>query len=433
MKNYEEMAASVLERRDKYAADRKRKIRKTASALSCFCFMAVLGAGIWYAGLLDDDLDIANGDMADGRNQNVEAQTGGILPGGAAIGKTEDNDADIKKEMSVDTSDTLKNYDTVDKLLGDAYALVKVEVLQANIENVRSYIYTSYDMKVLDVVYGTIDADEDIINVSMPGGTVQGNEAQEILSEVTEGKYAGDLSGINQVVSDGNTDRLLSVGDKAYLFLMRESEISFAVVGEYRGAMFLENDNVLFDRYITGFKDGVSLHGSEGGSMLESEFIEAINGLISEMEFADAGEYRDKPAAVQNAGDTGALTEYEAVWGGSYMDEAGCWVVLLTENTAENQEKVFQLNPALTDGNTTFKEAAYSRSYLVDLMERLSEADLPPVVSSIGFREERNRIAVYITADDPDAVAEILSYDSIGGAIEIISLSDIQIDENLIK
>ena len=432
MKNYEEMAASVLERRDRYVADRKRKIRKTASVVSCFCFIAVLGTGIWYAGLLNDDLDIANGDIADGRNQNVEAQTGGILPGGAAIGKTEDNDADIKKEMSKDTDDTLKNYDTVDKLLGDAYAFVKVEVLQANIENVRSYIYTSYDMKVLDVVYGTINADEDIINVNMPGGTVQGNEAQEMLSEVTEGKYAGDLSDINQVVSDGNTDRLLSVGDKAYLFLMRESEISFAVVGEYRGAVFLENNNVLFDRYIIGFKDGVSLYGSEGGSMLESEFIEAINELISEKGFADAGEYRDKPA-VQNAGDTGALTEYEAVWGGSYMDEAGRFVVLLTENTAENQEKVFQLNPTLTAENTIFKEATYYRSYLVDLMERLSKADLPPVVSSIGFREERNRIAVYITADDPDAVEEILAYDSIGGAIEIISLSDVQINENLIK
>ena len=54
----------------------------------------------------------------------------------------------------------------------------------------------------------------------MPGGTVQEEKAQEMLSEVTEGKNAGDLSGINQIVSDGNTDRLLSVGDEAYLFLI---------------------------------------------------------------------------------------------------------------------------------------------------------------------------------------------------------------------
>ena len=64
MKNYEEMAASVLERRDRYVADRKRKIRKTASVLSCFCFIAVLGTGIWYVGFMNDDLDIANVDIA---------------------------------------------------------------------------------------------------------------------------------------------------------------------------------------------------------------------------------------------------------------------------------------------------------------------------------------------------------------------------------
>jgi hypothetical protein len=164
--------------------------------------------------------------------------------------------------------------------LSDACALVKVEVLQANSENVRNYIYTSYDMKVVDVLYGTVDADGDTINVNMPGGTVQEEKAQKMLSEVTEGKNAGDLSGINQIVSDGNTDRLLSVGDEAYLFLMKESETSFAVVGEYRGEMLLENGKVYFDSCIIGFKDGVTTHGLENGNMVESEFIEAINELI---------------------------------------------------------------------------------------------------------------------------------------------------------
>lgn len=180
-------------------------------------------------------------------------------------------------------SDTIKDYDTVDELLSDAYALVKVEVLQANSENVRNYIYTSYDMKVLDVVYGTISADGDVINVNMPGGTIQGDEAQAMLSEVTEGKDAGDLSGINQIVSDGNTERLLSVGDEAYLFLMRESDTSFAAVGEYRGEMLLENGEVIFDSNIIGFKDGISTYGLEGGSMAESEFIEAINELVKDL------------------------------------------------------------------------------------------------------------------------------------------------------
>lgn len=304
MKNYEEMAASVLERRDRYAADRKRKIRKTAFTVSCFCFIAVLGISICRVGVLNNDLGISDGDVddgryqkgearteeiADGRYQKEEAQTGGILPGGAAIGKIEDNDADIKKAMRVPAGDE-------------------------------------------------------------PGEGLDGNPV--------------------------------------------------------------------------GYPPQVMDAPQQGDEISETDPMNT-----------DAGEYRDKPA-VQNPGNTGALTEYEAVWGGSYMDEAGRWVVLLTENTAENQEKVFQLNPTLTEENTVFIETAYSRSYLEDLMKRLSEADLPSVVSSIGYRAEHNRIAriaVTIKADDPDAVAEILAYDSIGGAIEIICLSDFQIDENLIK
>lgn len=179
---------------------------------------------------------------------------------------------------------------------------------------------------------------------------------------------------------------------------------------------------------------GEGLDGNSAGYPSQTTDVPQQSDEISETDplDTDAGKYWDKPTE-QNPGNTGALTEYEAVWGGSYMDEAGRWVVLLTENTAENQEKVFQLNPTLTEENTVFKEATYSRNYLMDLMKRLSEADPPSVVSTIGFSEDRNRITVMIKEDDPDTVAEILAYDTIGGAIEIISLSDIQINENLIK
>lgn len=172
MKNYEEMAESVLERRDRYVADRKRKIWKTASIASCFCFIAVLGTGIWYAGILNDDLDVANGDVAGGRYQNEETQTGGILPGGATIGDTIDNSADIKKEMQEPAGDEL----------GDG------------------------------------------------------------------------LDGSPSLTTDAPQ---------------------------------------------------------------QSDEIDETNPFDTDM-----GEYRDKPAE-QNPGNTGALTEYEAVWGGSYMDEAG--------------------------------------------------------------------------------------------------------------
>lgn len=273
MKNYEEMAESVLERRDRYVADRKRKMRKAASAaagaVSGFCLIAVLGTGVWYAGILNRDQDISDGQSEDAVSEGflytgADSGAGEILPGGATVGDNIDDSAGHKKEMK---------------------------------------------------------------------------EMQQLA--------------VNEVGEENPSDTHVGTGV-------------------------------------------------------------------------------DRPV-VQNSGSTGALTAYEAVWGGSYPNEAGQWVVLLTENTAENREKVFQLNPTLNESNTVFEEAAFSYSYLVNLMESLSKADLPSVVSSIGFREERNRIAVYLKADDASAVAEILAYDTIGGAIEIINCSEIQPNKEAIK
>lgn len=182
--------------------------------------------------------------------------------------------------------DKIRNYDTVDDLLDAAYALVKVEVVQADCKNVRSYVYTSYDMKILDIMYGDIGGSGDIINVNMPGGTIQGNEAQEMISEVTDGKDAGDLSGITNIASNGNTDYLLAVGDVAYLFLIPESDTAYAVVGEYCGEMLLDNGTVIFDSNIVGFEDGSSIStfsadDSAYRSLPENEFIDIMEEMIA--------------------------------------------------------------------------------------------------------------------------------------------------------
>ena len=136
----------------------------------------------------------------------------------------------------------------------------------------------------------------------------------------------------------------------------------------------------------------------------------------------------DRPAA-ENPGSTEALEAYEAVWGGSYTDEVGRLVILLTEDTAENREKVFQLNPALKENNTIFKSADYSLRYLTDLMEKISQAMVQkefPNVTSAALREDRNRIVVTMLGEDMESEARLLALDSVGGAIEIDRLSDAQ-------
>ncbi|MCM1500181.1 MAG: hypothetical protein NC124_17095 [Clostridium sp.] len=204
----------------------------------------------------------------------------------ATVEKNSESETDVTTEiMNEDTmyvyseADRLKDYNTVDALLNDTYALVKVKVLQADSANVRSYIYTTYNVEIMDVLYG--DITESRINVNMPGGIIAGEAAQKMISEVTEGKDAGDLSNIGNIVSDGDTDRLLEVGDEAYLFLIQESDTAYAVVGEYNGEVLLESENVLFDNNIVGFQDGVSAYGLSDGSMSETDFIELMEEMIS--------------------------------------------------------------------------------------------------------------------------------------------------------
>lgn len=143
-------------------------------------------------------------------------------------------------------------------------------------------------------------------------------------------------------------------------------------------------------------------------------------------------EYSDAPVS-DNSGSTGALIPYEAVWGGSYPNEAGQWVVLLTENTAENQKKVFELNPSLTEDNTIFMTATYSLSNLKELQKNISEAvgngGEFSFVSSVGLREEANCVQVIVTTDDPGSIGKILSFDTLGGAIEIVNISSFVVPE----
>jgi len=53
MKDYNEVAQSVLERRDKYMAERRRTRKRVVSTLSCFCLVALVGIGAWHGGLFD--------------------------------------------------------------------------------------------------------------------------------------------------------------------------------------------------------------------------------------------------------------------------------------------------------------------------------------------------------------------------------------------
>lgn len=195
---------------------------------------------------------------------------------------TEDNSGIVNPWYLNSTGEYLKIYNTVEDLLEDTCALVKVKVLRADSDYVRMYIYTSYEMEVLDVVYGALEEDGDTILVNVPGGILRGEKLQNMLAEVTAGKdseLVGDLSGITEQIS-GDVDRMLSAGDEAYLFLIKESDTSYALVAEDGGEAVIEGDNVLFSEMMMGFQNGVSTYGWHNRSMTESDFLEAIGELI---------------------------------------------------------------------------------------------------------------------------------------------------------
>lgn len=125
---------------------------------------------------------------------------------------------------------------------------------------------------------------------------------------------------------------------------------------------------------------------------------------------------------VENPGSTGTLVPFEAVWGGSYTDEAGRMVIWLTENTHENQEEVFARNPGLDRESTMFRTADYSRVYLEGVLAEISEGmrngELH-FVSSAALLDSENRLEVRMAAQDAAGREKVLAYDPMGGAIEI--------------
>lgn len=159
----------------------------------------------------------------------------------------------------------------------------------------------------------------------------------------------------------------------------------------------------------------------ESGNHNMSEAIRSENHSDDEAETTKSEVTIDAPVA-PNPGDTGALTAYDEAWGGYYMDENGNWVVWLTEDTPENRQAVFMLNPTLREDNTIFKKADYSKAYLTELMAKISAAmgnkELP-FVTTAALREERNRVEVTMISDAPEDIDQVLMFDPTGGAIEI--------------
>lgn len=134
-------------------------------------------------------------------------------------------------------------------------------------------------------------------------------------------------------------------------------------------------------------------------------------------------EFEDAPSRIvdANAPNMDGINNFEAIWGGAYLDENLRWVVWLTENTPKRQAEVFKQNPSLPEDSTTFRTANFSLAYLTELLEHISSEMRDgklPFVSSAAVMEQRNRVSVTMTIADADTMAIVSSFDTLGGAIE---------------
>lgn len=115
-----------------------------------------------------------------------------------------------------------------------------------------------------------------------------------------------------------------------------------------------------------------------------------------------------------------SLTQYvSGIFGGAYIDEGGKYVIVITDDTAENREiiaKEFGINP----NNVVFRKGEYTLSYLTQLQEKISTAmangEIPFVVSS-AIMEADNRIEVGVISNDEADLSKVRQLDSTGGAI----------------
>ncbi|MBR2472264.1 MAG: hypothetical protein IKB55_06245 [Clostridia bacterium] len=137
--------------------------------------------------------------------------------------------------------------------------------------------------------------------------------------------------------------------------------------------------------------------------------------------------FADIPADVNGTPLADAINPYNlsseaaAVFGGSYLDEGGNFVIVLTDDTPQNRALICrELNRKET--TVTFKTGTYTLLYLTELQNTISNQmannELKGVVSS-AVMETDNNIRVSVQLDNEETIDKLHALDTTGGAIDI--------------
>lgn len=395
MKNYNEMADSVFERRDRYNAARaatRKKVQKITTGAACCCLVAVLGVGVMHDNTppvtptpdhSEAPVQTGINDLQAGPSPYKEMAAPEAIQWQTADEILESEDSGTMGVM-VPSFLSWKGgfYGGAEYTAVDRFASTDDEIW-FNPE----YRYTAYQVKDR----------ADCIAIYINGALQVYQKAFDVTFELDGYVYGIQYSPVMN--ADRTAGEAVLPGEDFTVYESVDPSDKSICEGEY-----LVNILPLLQQTWPGLFGG------------EENYSDAWQVALP---LSKAG--TDVPVA-DVPGSTGALIPYEEVWGGSYTDARGNQVVLLTENTPENQQEVFRRNPSLNTETTIFKTADYSLAYLTELLADISRAmseDSLPFVPTAGLYEDLNRVVVTVTTEDADSIARVLAFDTLGGAIEL--------------
>lgn len=153
----------------------------------------------------------------------------------------------------------------------------------------------------------------------------------------------------------------------------------------------------------------------ESANIQESVSAEVPETTIEDTPADSQGEYNEAVNSSDLAKDTSEF------FGGSYTDDNGNFVIVLTEDTPANRAAICK-ELGRSESNTTFVKGTYTLAYLTELQAKITEAmvnkEIPFVVTS-GVYETTNSIIIRVTTKDEAELAKVYALDTIGGAIKV--------------
>lgn len=263
MKDYKEVAQSVLERRDRYMTQRRRVRKRIASTLSCFCLVSLVGFGVWHSGLFDTQPTY---------NEPLVEQDEREYQDGTASNVTEGNDVAADPDQPVDLMLPKANFNIVEAPQPAAYQQVALPG-----DDYVSMTYTE-----LLAYYGI----EPLIEAAFPDlFRVDNPDGYGIFQNSERGAYY-DANSISFESLD-NTRTLNIMLTKAYhhpydIFTLTSEQINFTAVNGHDLSVFSYIDEEGRQRfYVELLQNGVGWYIDASG-INEEDFLRILMTVVSE-------------------------------------------------------------------------------------------------------------------------------------------------------